>query len=372
MYNEGMPDLSEDSVFGDYRLHDVAGRGGMGLVYRATQMGLERQVALKLIVPELADDVAFRERFKRESLLAASIDHPNVIPVYAAGEAEGRLFICMRWVEGTDLRSLIAREGRLDPERALAIVEQVAAALDAAHRRGLVHRDVKPANVLISEDGEEHAYLTDFGLTKRTAANSAGLTKTGQFVGTVDYMPPEQVKGERADRRSDVYALGCVLFHMLTGRVPYERETEVAKLYAHLSDAPPSVSDTVPGLAPHLDAVIRTAMAKESDDRYRSAGELAAAARTVLARGIPPPADATAPAATAPAAAPPPPRPRPPRRPRRRRRPRALRRRRHRLHRHRRRRLRRRPRRRRPRPRCVDADAPRRSQGSGCWPSRWS
>ena len=305
-YNQVMPDLSEGSVFGDYRLHDVAGRGGMGLVYRATQMGLERQVALKLIVPEFADDAAFRARFKRESHLAASIDHPNVIPVYGAGEAEGHLFICMRWVEGTDLRSLIDREGRLEPSRAVAIAEQVAAALDAAHRRGLVHRDVKPANVLITEHGEEHAYLTDFGLTKRTGANSVGLTKTGQFVGTVDYMPPEQVKGEPADGRSDVYALGCVLFHMLTGRVPYDRDSEVAKLYAHLSDPPPSVVESVPDVPAGFDHVIARALAKEGDDRYPTPGDLALDARGALDHdgGAARQASATAPAATAPAEAP--------------------------------------------------------------------
>ena len=214
-----MAQVSIGSVFAGYRIEGVAGEGGMGRVYRATQMALKRQVALKLIVPELADDPDFRVRFERESELTASIEHPNVIPVYEAGEADGRLFIAMRWVEGTDLRSVISSEGRLDPNRAVAIVEQIAAALDAAHRGGLVHRDVKPANVMLTTThGEEHVYLTDFGLTKR-AASATALTQTGQFVGTPDYMSPEQIKGERADARADVYALGCLLFHALTGRV---------------------------------------------------------------------------------------------------------------------------------------------------------
>ena len=244
-----MAEISIGSVLGGYRIEAVAGEGGMGRVYRATQMGLNRQVALKVIMPELATEPDFRERFARESRLTASIEHPNVIPVYEAGESEGRLFIVMRWVEGTDMRSVIVLEGKLDPERAVAIVEQVAAALDAAHSGGLVHRDVKPANVMITRThGEEHVYLMDFGLTKRAGAGTA-LTRTGAFVGTPDYMPPEQIKGERADARTDVYALGCLLFHALTGRPPYDRDTEVAKMYAQLHDPPPSVAATRPGHA---------------------------------------------------------------------------------------------------------------------------
>jgi serine/threonine-protein kinase len=280
-------EVSIGSVFAGYRLEGVAGEGGMGRVYRATQMALNRQVALKLIVPELADEPAFRARFERESQLAASIDHPNVIPVYEAGEAEGRLFIAMRWVKGTDLRSVILSEGRLDPDRAVAIVEQVAAALDAAHSEGLVHRDVKPANVMLTAThGQEHAYLTDFGLTKRTASNTA-LTRTGHFVGTPDYMPPEQIKGEGADARADVYALGCLLFHALTGRAPFERDNEVAKMYAHLHDPPPSAAATLPGTPLALDAVIARALAKEAGERYPSAGDLGRAARAALTGAIP-------------------------------------------------------------------------------------
>jgi serine/threonine protein kinase/DNA-binding beta-propeller fold protein YncE len=282
-----MAEISIGSVLGGYRIEGVAGEGGMGRVYRATQLALNRQVAVKVIVPELAHDADFRARFQRESELSASIDHPNVIPVYEAGEADGRLFIAMRWVEGTDLRSVIISEGRLDPSRIVAIVEQVAAALDAAHSGGLVHRDVKPANVMMtSTHGGEHVYLTDFGLTKR-AGSATQLTKTGAFVGTPDYMAPEQIKGERADARADVYALGCLLFHALSGRPPYDRDTEVAKMYAQLHDPPPTLTDSVPGGAVGLDAVIARALAKEASGRYPSAGDLARAARAALTGTMP-------------------------------------------------------------------------------------
>jgi YVTN family beta-propeller protein len=277
-----MAEITIGSVLAGYRIEGLAGEGGMGRVYRATQIGLNRKVAVKLIAPELATEPDFRARFTRESRLTASIEHPNVIPVYEAGEADGRLFIAMRWVEGTDLRSVIITEGRLEPERAVAITEQVAAALDAAHMGGLVHRDVKPANVMLTTThGQEHVYLTDFGLTKR-AGSETGLTRTGAFVGTPDYMPPEQIKGERPDARTDVYALGCLLFHALTGRAPYDRDTEVAKMYAQLHDPPPSTTEAAPGTPPGLDAVIARALAKDADERYPSAGDLGRAARAAL------------------------------------------------------------------------------------------
>jgi serine/threonine protein kinase/DNA-binding beta-propeller fold protein YncE len=282
-----MAEISIGSVLGGYRIEGVAGEGGMGRVYRATQIGLNRHVALKVIMPELAHEEDFRTRFTREAELSASIDHPNVIPVYEAGEADGRLFIAMRWVDGTDLRSVILREGGLDPARALAIVEQVAAALDAAHRGGLVHRDVKPANVMLtSTHGQEHVYLTDFGLTKR-AESVVALTRTGAFVGTPDYMPPEQIQGQRADARTDVYALGCLLFHALTAHPPYDRDTEIAKMYAHLHDPPPSVVAVAPQTPAGLDVVIARALAKQPDERYPSAGDLARAARAALAGVLP-------------------------------------------------------------------------------------
>ena len=268
--NTSAPTFAPGSTFAGYRIEAEAGRGGMGIVYRATQVALGRPVALKLIAANFAGDRSFRERFKREWETAASIDHPNVIPVYEAGEAEEHLFIAMRYVEGLDLANLLAREPELAPERAVRIIAQVAAALDAAHARGLVHRDVKPANVLIG--AEEHVYLTDFGLTKH--ASQDALTKTGLFVGSVDYAAPEQIRGEAMDARTDVYSLGCVLFQTLTKRLPYDKPADVAKMYAHVSEPPPLVSAARLDGSTAFDAVVVQAMAKEPDDRYQSAGEL--------------------------------------------------------------------------------------------------
>jgi DNA-binding beta-propeller fold protein YncE len=251
----------------------------MGVVYRATQTALDRVVALKLIVPELADDPGLRDRFERESRIAASIDHPNVLPLYYAGEQDGVLYQAMRYVDGTDLRTLVRAHGALPPERAVKIVAQVAAALDAAHARGLVHRDVKPANVMLTEG--EHAYLGDFGLSRRTASQDAS-TAGGSVVGTFDYVAPEQIRGERVDARADVYALGGVLFTALTGQVPFPRESDEARLWAHLQAEPPRLSERAPNLPPELDAVVARALAKRPDDRYPSAGDLARAARAAL------------------------------------------------------------------------------------------
>jgi streptogramin lyase len=271
-----MAEIATGSVFGGYRLEAVAGRGGMGVVYRARQLRPDRLVAVKVIAPDLAKDSAFRRRFERESEMAASIEHPNVIPVYEVNEVDGLLFIAMRFVEGMDLHELIG-DG-LDPVPAVDIVDQVAAALDAAHARGLVHRDVKPANVLVSEaSGRRHAYLTDFGLTKRTAASNR-ITKTGTFLGTVDYAAPEQIRGDRLDARTDVYALACVLYHALTGDVPFPRDSELAAIWAHIEEEPPSLTDHGIDVAPAFDEVVRRGMAKEPDDRYASAGDLARAA----------------------------------------------------------------------------------------------
>ncbi len=269
-----MPELEIGSVIGGHRLEAVAGRGGMGVVYRAVHLALNRVVALKLIAPELAEDPEFRERFKRESETAASLDHPNVIPIYTAGEDTGRLYVTMRFVEGTDLREMIALQGRLEPRQAARIVSQVAAALDAAHARGLVHRDVKPANVLISGgNGQAHAYLTDFGLTKQASSRS-GLTRTGTIVGTMDYIAPEQLQGGEVDARADVYALGCVFFQTLTGQVPFPRDTEPAKMWAHMSEEVPSLHAVAPHLPVPLDPVLRRAMAKDPAERFLSAGDL--------------------------------------------------------------------------------------------------
>src|SRR4051812_45677879 len=256
------------------RIESVAGRGGMGIVYRATQLSLGRPVALKLIAPEHAADAGFRERFQRESRMAAAIDHPNVIPVYEAGEEDGRLYIVMRWVEGTDLHRELRSGGRLAPARAAMIVNQVAGALDAAHAAGLVHRDVKPANVLLSGD---HAYLADFGLT-RFAGGDTHMTTAGHFLGTVDYMAPEQFRAELGDdARADVYALGCVLFAALTGAPPFLRDTVPATMLAHLHDAPPRPSDT-PGVPKAFNRVLARALAKDPEDRYPSAGDFGRAA----------------------------------------------------------------------------------------------
>ena len=258
----------------------------MGVVYRATQLGLDRVVALKLITAELAGDAAFRSRFESEAQLAASIDHPNVVPVYGAGEADGVLFLAMRFVEGTDLRALVAAEGGLGAEHAVGIVWQVAGALDAAHRRGLVHRDVKPAERADRLEGEEHAYLTDFGLTKHAAAVS-GFTRTGVFVGTPDFAAPEQIRGERADARADVYALGAVLFHALTGQVPFPATRAGEDVRAPQRPVP-SATALAPGTPVGLDVVVATAMAKDPDARHDSAGDLARAAWSALQGDVAP------------------------------------------------------------------------------------
>jgi serine/threonine-protein kinase len=268
----------------DYRLEAVVGRGGMSVVYLAEDLRLRRKVAIKVVAPELAEDERFRERFVRESELAASIDHPNVIPIYEAGEAEGRLYIAMRYVAGTDLKALLRREGALEPIRAVVIVAQLAAALDVAHGRGLVHRDVKPGNVLLTaEDGREHVYLSDFGVAK-SASFATGLTMAGQRVGTIDYVAPEQIRGAAIDGRADQYSLGCLLFECLTGEVPFRRDTEVAVIYAHLRDRPPLVGDRLPDVLPGIDAVLARALAKKPGDRYESCRDLAAAAEAALGR----------------------------------------------------------------------------------------
>ena len=276
-----MPDLHAGDVFAGHRITGVAGRGGMGVVYRAVQLDLDRAVALKLIAADLAEDSSFRDRFVRESRLAASIDHPNVIPIYYTGEFEGELYIAMRYVDGSDLRTLVRALGRLEPERAVHIVAQVASALDAAHERGIVHRDVKPANVLLG--ASDHAYLTDFGLTKRISSHS-GNTRGGGWVGTLGFVAPEQIRGERVDARADIYALGCVLFHTLAGGPPYQRDSDEATLWAHLHDDPPSLRANAPDAPRELQAVIDRALAKEPDDRYQSAGDLGRAALAAIGR----------------------------------------------------------------------------------------
>src|SRR5215211_5249146 len=258
-------DLEPGALVGEYRLEAVAGRGGMGVVYRAVQEPLGRRVALKVIAPAFASHDAFRERFVRESALASAIDHPNIVPVYGAGEADGRLFIAMRWVEGRDLRALVADHGPLEPASAAEIVASVAGALDAAHRRGLVHRDVKPANVMVGE----HVYLGHFGLARQvTSDDGDAVTKTGQFVGTVEYVAPEQVLGQPATAATDIYGLGCVLFFALTGRAPFEGRSEYETMTAHLSEPPPQVTEHVASAPAALDVVVARALAKDPADRF--------------------------------------------------------------------------------------------------------
>jgi hypothetical protein len=267
-----VPDLLPGAEFAGCRIEAVAGRGGMGIVYRATQLSLGRPVALKLITPDRAGDPGFRERFERESRIAAAIDHPNVIPVYAAGEEAGHLYLVMRYVKGTDLQHLLARERTLPPDHVAAIALQIGAALDAAHAVGLVHRDVKPANVLL---GGEHAYLADFGLSQVVGSDTR-LTSTGQWIGTADFMAPEQFEGGEVDARADIYALGCVLYDALTGSVPYPRGTVPKTMIAHLQEEPPRPSEH--GAPLGFDRVIARALAKDPEDRYPSAGDLGRAA----------------------------------------------------------------------------------------------
>ena len=247
---------------GGYRLESLLGRGGMGVVYRAHDLALDRDVALKLLAPHIADDVAFRERFLTESRLAASLEHPNVIPIHDAGEIEGQLYIAMRLVEGSDLK-VVLRDGPLEPARAVRVLEQIAGALDAAHARGLVHRDVKPSNVLL--DGREHVYLADFGLS-RHFGDGAGSLGPAKSLGTADYVAPEQIRGEEVDGRADVYALGCLLYESLAGEPPFRRDSDAATLFAQLEEPPP----TLPG----LEEVLPRALAKEPAERYGTCGEL--------------------------------------------------------------------------------------------------
>src|SRR3954452_10205143 len=274
-----MPELAVGSTFAEHIIRGVAGRGGMGVVYRAMHLALKREVALKVIGPEYSEQFEFRERLQRECETAASIQHPSVVPIYHAGEEDGRLYVTMRYVEGSDLHRLVPR-GRLEPGYAATLIAQVAEGLDAAHRRGIVHRDVKPANVLIATDGS--ALLTDFGLTKH--ASDRTLTKDGTFVGTLDYAAPEQFRGDPVDARTDVYALGGVLYHALTGRVPYPRESDAAKMYAHLEMPPPSVTVLVEEVPEALAHVVQRAMATDPADRFQSGGEMAAALQGTLGR----------------------------------------------------------------------------------------
>jgi serine/threonine-protein kinase len=271
-------ELAPGAELAGCRIEEVAGRGGMGVVYRATQLDLGRPVAIKVIAADRARDPGLRTRFSLEARLAAAIDHPNLVPVHAAGEEDGRLYLVMRYVAGTDLHRQLKRDGYLAPGRAAKVVAQVAAGLDAAHAAGLVHRDVKPANVLLSS---EHVYLGDFGLSRLQGAGER-ITESGAWIGTVDYMSPEHLRGEACDARSDVYALGCVLFAALTGEPPFRRDTVPQTMSAHLHQPPPRPSERAPVPA-EFDHVIARALAKHPEDRYPSAGDLGRAALAAAA-----------------------------------------------------------------------------------------
>jgi serine/threonine protein kinase len=266
-------------VLAGYRIEERIGRGGMGLVYRAEHLNLRRRAAIKIIAPELAETSGFHERFNREARIAAALQHPNIVTVYDAGDEDGLLYLAMQYIEGSDLSSVLRSQGRLRPYRALDVCRQVAAALDAAHAQGLIHRDVKPANVLI--EGRT-AFLTDFGLTKRIEGTQTNLTKAGDVVGTIHYVAPEQIEGGRVDARTDIYSLGCLVYHCLTGELPFARDTDVAVIYAHLSEEPPRITSVRPELPGGLDAVIAKALEKAPERRFQTCADLMSAARSVI------------------------------------------------------------------------------------------
>jgi serine/threonine-protein kinase len=295
--------MRTDSLIGvqvaKYRIEGLLGEGGMSRVYLAEHLSLGRKIALKLLAADLAEDESFRERFLRESRAAAALDHPNVIEIFDADDADGLLYIAMRYVAGSDLREIVKARGALSAERTLHLLGQGASALDAAHARGLVHRDVKPANVLVG--ARDHVYLSDFGVVK-DRKDARELTRSGVFVGTLDYAAPEQIRGEELDGRADVYALGCILYQCLSGTLPYPRDSEVQLIYAHLEEPPPTLAATG-RFAPGVDRVIAAALAKRREDRFATCAQLIAAARAELSRpAAPEPARQPPPAPPAPAA----------------------------------------------------------------------
>jgi serine/threonine protein kinase len=261
-----------------YRIEELLCHGSMAAVYEATQLSLQRTVALKVLADEFGEDPVFRERFKREGVLQAKLDHPHIVAIYEAGEAEEGLFLAMCLIRGPTLKEIIVPQEGLDTGRALHLLRAVAEGLDAAHEVGLIHRDVKPQNILIGAD--DHAYLADFGLTK--GVGGATLTGSGQFIGTIDYVCPEQVRGVGVCPQSDVYGLASVLYECLTGEVPYPKNSDAAVLYAHAAEPPPSVTERRPDLPHEIDDVIAKGMAKASDDRYQSAWKLMRSAEAAL------------------------------------------------------------------------------------------
>ena len=282
----GLPLVGDE--FAGYRVRAVLGRGGMSVVYQAENLRLSSVIALKVLAPELAADDVFRARFLEESRIAASLNHPNVIPIYDMGSQDELLYIAMRYVSGTDLRQMIKKRGRILPATALFLIGQAARALDAAHRKGLVHRDVKPGNLLIERGGDEgdpdHVYLADFGITKHAMSRS-GLTSTGQFLGTIDYVAPEQIRGTSVLGLADQYSLGCVLYECLTGRVPFEKDLDAAIIWAHVEETPAMPTVLRPDLPPEVDEVFGRVLAKRPDERYGSCREFIDAARMALGIG---------------------------------------------------------------------------------------
>jgi YVTN family beta-propeller protein len=287
--------IASGTIFAGYRIEAEIGRGGMGVVYRARHLALDRETALKVISPALSEDPRFRERFQRESRLAASLEHPNVVAVDHAGDEGGILYLSMRLVDGSDLRRIVEAEGRLDARRTARLLTGVAAGLDAAHERGLLHRDVKPANVLIEgANSEERVFLTDFGISR--IAGGGTVTASGELLGSPDYVAPEQVAGDRVDYRTDVYGLGCLLHFALTGQPPFPRDNDLAKLFAHANAPRPLPSELVPGLPTALDGVVARAMAIRPEYRYESAGELAADVESIVRGAEPVAAEGPSPA----------------------------------------------------------------------------
>jgi serine/threonine protein kinase len=275
-------ELAAGAVVAGFRVESLVGHGAMARVYRARDEAHDRVVALKILDDALARDERFRQRFLRESQLAASLADPHIVRTLGSGEADGQLYLAMEYIEGPDLRQVLRQDGRLEPQRAIDLVEQVASALDTAHAAGLIHRDVKPGNILVGSDpAGEHAYVCDFGLA-RHVSSVGSLTGDRGFVGTIDYVPPEQIEGGSVDARADIYSLGCVLYECLAGVRPFDRDSELSVVFAHLNEPPPRLTDVRPELPAAFDDVFATALAKAPDDRYSSCGELAAAARAAL------------------------------------------------------------------------------------------
>jgi serine/threonine protein kinase len=286
--------LDPGTELAGYRIESMIARGGMGVVYRALDVQLSRPVALKLLAPELAANDKFRQRFVRESRLAASVDHPNILPIYGAGESSGLLYIAMRYVRGTDLKEELDARGALPLTEVMRILADTASALDAAHAAGLVHRDIKPGNILLSDDrtyGHRHVYLTDFGLTKR-ATSATGVTTAGHFLGTLDYVAPEQIRGDDVDNRADVYALACVAYTLLAGHPPFEHDDDSAQLWAHMTEEPPFLCAERPELPSLIGVAIQAGMAKKRDDRPASCGGLIGMMDPVPSLPAQPPLDA--------------------------------------------------------------------------------